>query len=114
MPPLATTGDLLSALLLAWLECYPNNLGAAVEAAVGGLQSVLRATAEACGPEAMRAERSAQVRKMDRRKTADCLSASASCVKGFVSELSCCLICRAMVRSGASSNSGGLCACQSF
>lgn len=41
------TGDLFSALLLAWLHRYPGDLGAALEAAVAGLQAVLVDTVEA-------------------------------------------------------------------
>jgi pyridoxal/pyridoxine/pyridoxamine kinase len=44
-------GDLLCALLLAWSHRYPDNLAAAVEHAVAGLQGVLQLTAAAAGPE---------------------------------------------------------------
>lgn len=62
MPPaLRDAGDLLSALLLAWLQRYPEDMARAVEAAVAGLQAVLQATARECGPAAMTKERSAAV-----------------------------------------------------
>ncbi|KAK9817057.1 hypothetical protein WJX72_008930 [[Myrmecia] bisecta] len=55
------TGDLLSALLLAWTARHPDNLRLAVEKALAGLQCVLRKTAEAC-PEAVAAtDRTAEV-----------------------------------------------------
>ncbi|GBF93943.1 pyridoxal kinase [Raphidocelis subcapitata] len=41
------TGDLLSALLLAWCARHPADLALAVEKAVAGLQAVLRVTAAA-------------------------------------------------------------------
>ncbi|KAK9812527.1 hypothetical protein WJX73_006353 [Symbiochloris irregularis] len=44
------TGDLLTALLLAWLHRLPGDLPGAVEHAIAGLQGVLRATAESCRP----------------------------------------------------------------
>jgi ammonia channel protein AmtB len=47
----AAAGDLLCALLLAWSHRYPDNLAAAVEHAVAGLQGVLQLTAAAAGPE---------------------------------------------------------------
>ncbi|KAF8060301.1 hypothetical protein HT031_004836 [Scenedesmus sp. PABB004] len=49
------TGDLLAALLLAWTHRCPGDLAAAVEAAVAGLQAVLRLTAAAAGPEVLAA-----------------------------------------------------------
>lgn len=55
------TGDLLAALLLAWLHRYPDNVALAIETAVAGLQGVLQATAAACGPSAMSTGRSASV-----------------------------------------------------
>lgn len=45
-----TTGDLLAALLLARTQQHPDNLAAAVELAVAGLQGVLAVTAAAAGP----------------------------------------------------------------
>ena len=47
---LCVAGDLLAALLLAWLHKRPDNMAAAIEAAVSSLQGVLRRTAEACPP----------------------------------------------------------------
>mmetsp|Transcript_16356 Transcript_16356/g.28042 ORF Transcript_16356/g.28042 Transcript_16356/m.28042 type:complete len:336 (+) Transcript_16356:1-1008(+) len=55
------TGDLMAALLLAWLHLYPGDLQTAVERTVAGLQAVLEATAEACGPAALNADRTAAV-----------------------------------------------------
>uniref|UniRef100_A0A383WI31 pyridoxal kinase n=1 Tax=Tetradesmus obliquus TaxID=3088 RepID=A0A383WI31_TETOB len=57
------TGDLLCALLLAWSHRYPDNLAAAVEHAVAGLQGVLQLTAAAAGPAVLAStdERSAAV-----------------------------------------------------
>ncbi|KAF6253149.1 Ribokinase-like protein [Scenedesmus sp. NREL 46B-D3] len=46
-------GDLLAALLLAWSQRYPDDLAAAVEHAVAGLQGVLQLTAAAAGPEVL-------------------------------------------------------------
>lgn len=46
----ALAGDLLTALLLAWLHRLPEDLPAAIEHAIAGLQGVLRATAESCKP----------------------------------------------------------------
>lgn len=57
------TGDLLTALLLAWLDKLPGDLAAAVEHALAGLQGVLQATATACGDVAKTTEHSAQVSK---------------------------------------------------
>lgn len=54
-------GDLLTALLLAWLDKLPGDLAAAVEHALAGLQGVLQATATACGDVAKTTEHSAQV-----------------------------------------------------
>lgn len=45
----APAGDLLAALLLARIHQSPDNLAAAVELAVAGLQGVLAATATAAG-----------------------------------------------------------------
>eukprot|EP00877_Chromochloris_zofingiensis_P002856 jgi/Chrzof1/12571/UNPLg00524.t1 len=44
------TGDLLTALLLAWTFIHPDDIATAVELAIAGLQGVLRATAHAAGP----------------------------------------------------------------
>eukprot|EP00884_Botryococcus_braunii_P022141 jgi/Botrbrau1/8610/Bobra.0196s0010.1 len=38
------TGDLMTALLLAWLHKYPSNLRLAVESALAGLQAILHKT----------------------------------------------------------------------
>jgi len=43
------TGDLLSALLLGWMNRHPDDLGLAVAKALGGLQAVLGGTAAAAG-----------------------------------------------------------------
>lgn len=45
----------MTALLLAWTHKHPNNLAAAVEKAVAGLQGVLTVTAAAAGPEVLAA-----------------------------------------------------------
>jgi pyridoxine kinase len=45
-------GDLLAALLLAWIHKHPGNLALAVEKAVAGLQAVLAATVAAVSPAA--------------------------------------------------------------
>lgn len=42
-------GDLLAALLLAWLYRHPDDVALAAEKAVAGLQAVLAKTAEAAG-----------------------------------------------------------------
>lgn len=56
------TGDLLTALLLARVHQYPDQVAHAVELAVGALQAVLKETVDEAGPEAMASkERSAQV-----------------------------------------------------
>lgn len=54
-------GDLFAALLLGWMHRHPGDLKAALEAAVGGLQAVLRDTVAACGDAAGAAERTAEV-----------------------------------------------------
>lgn len=54
-------GDLLTALLMAWMDKHPSNLKAAVEKAVAGLQGVLQATAEAAGDAASAKERDSKV-----------------------------------------------------
>ena len=58
--PLAA-GDLFTALLLGWLHRHPGELKAALEAAVAGLQTVLRDTVAHCGGAAAATERSAAV-----------------------------------------------------
>lgn len=55
------TGDLLTALLLAWLHKHPDDLQAVVENAIGTLQGVLLSTAEAAGNAASSKEHSAEV-----------------------------------------------------
>jgi pyridoxal/pyridoxine/pyridoxamine kinase len=54
-------GDMLSALLLAWLHRHPDNLQLAVGKAVAGVQLVILKTLEAAGASAQSAERSSQV-----------------------------------------------------
>jgi pyridoxal/pyridoxine/pyridoxamine kinase len=56
------TGDLMAALLLARLHERPHDLATAVELATAGLQAVLQETVAACGPAALAAERTAEVR----------------------------------------------------
>ncbi|PRW45098.1 ammonium transporter [Chlorella sorokiniana] len=51
------TGDLFTALLLGWLHKRPGELKAALEAAVAGLQVVLRDTVDKCGAAAAAEER---------------------------------------------------------
>ncbi|KAL4448371.1 hypothetical protein ABPG75_005590 [Micractinium tetrahymenae] len=55
------TGDLFTALLLGWMHRHPGDLKSALEAAVGGLQAVLRDTVAACGDAAAAKERTAEV-----------------------------------------------------
>lgn len=55
------TGDLFTALLLGWMHRHPGDLKSALEAAVGGLQAVLRDTVAACGDAAAATERTAVV-----------------------------------------------------
>lgn len=55
-------GDLLTALLLAWLHKHPGNLKLAVELAIGGLQAVLGRTIEAAGDAVIATELSSEVR----------------------------------------------------
>ncbi|KAI7837973.1 hypothetical protein COHA_008276 [Chlorella ohadii] len=55
------TGDLFTALLLGWLHKRPGELKAALEAAVAGLQVVLRDTVDKCGAAAAAEERTAAV-----------------------------------------------------
>lgn len=54
-------GDLFTALLLGWLHKRPGELKAALEAAVAGLQQVLRDTVDKCGAAAAAEERTAAV-----------------------------------------------------
>ena len=54
-------GDLMTALLLARLHERPDNLRAAVEAAVAGLQAVLQRTVEAAGDAARSKEATSEV-----------------------------------------------------
>ena len=54
-------GDLLTALLLAWLHKLPGDMASAVEHALAGVQNILQATADACGEYATVQERSSQV-----------------------------------------------------
>jgi hypothetical protein len=54
-------GDLMAALLLAWLHHHPRDLKLAVEKATTGLQAVLCDTALACGKEVLKAPRTAEV-----------------------------------------------------
>lgn len=60
-PPLHPAGDLFTALLLGWLHKRPGELKAALEAAVAGLQAVLRDTVDKCGAAAVAEERTAAV-----------------------------------------------------
>ena len=55
------TGDLFTALLLAWLYRSPGNLKLALEMAVGGLQAVLRGTVQSCGDAATSKEHNSAV-----------------------------------------------------
>lgn len=55
------TGDLFTALLLAWLYKSPRDLKHAMEMAVSGLQAVLRNTVKACGFDATSDESSSEV-----------------------------------------------------
>ncbi len=59
--PLRPAGDLFTALLLGWLHKRPGELKAALEAAVAGLQVVLRDTVDKCGAAAAAEERTAAV-----------------------------------------------------
>ena len=61
-PMFMRAGDLMTVLLLAWLDAHPHNLKHAVEKAVAALQGVLQATAEAAGDAAFTKERDAKVR----------------------------------------------------
>ena len=54
-------GDLLTALLLAWLHKHPGNLKLAVELAIAGLQAVLGRTIEAAGDAVTATELSSEV-----------------------------------------------------
>ena len=47
--PSSPPGDLFTALLLAWLHRYPDDLKTALELAVAGLQEVLLDTVARCG-----------------------------------------------------------------
>lgn len=58
---LAWTGDLMAALLLAWMHLHPGDLALAVEKATAGLQAVLQGTAKASGPAALASDRTAAV-----------------------------------------------------
>ena len=60
-------GDLLTALLMAWMDKHPSNLKAAVEKAVAGLQGILQATAKAAGDAAVAKERDSKVRDANSR-----------------------------------------------
>jgi hypothetical protein len=56
------TGDLLAALLLAWMTRLPGQLDVAVQKAVAGLQVVMANTAASCPPELLHSkERTAEV-----------------------------------------------------
>lgn len=55
------TGDLFTALLLAWLHKCPGDLAAAVEKSVAALQAVLGATVADAGTAAFRGDRDAAV-----------------------------------------------------
>ncbi|EFN56196.1 hypothetical protein CHLNCDRAFT_56126 [Chlorella variabilis] len=55
------TGDLFTALLLGWLHKHPDDLKTALEAAVAGLQAVLRDTVAQAGAAASATERTAAV-----------------------------------------------------
>mmetsp|Transcript_37407 Transcript_37407/g.94391 ORF Transcript_37407/g.94391 Transcript_37407/m.94391 type:complete len:357 (-) Transcript_37407:212-1282(-) len=55
------TGDLVAALLLAWMHHHPGDLATAVEKATAGLQAVLRSTAAASGAAASAAQRTSAV-----------------------------------------------------
>lgn len=70
-------GDLLAALLLAWMHHHPGDLAAAVELAVAGLQAVLTDTAQRCGPAALAAVRTAEV-----------CARACGCVRGWRKRLS--------------------------
>lgn len=83
------TGDLVAALLLAWMHHHPDDLAAAVEKATAGLQAVLHNTVAACGPAALAAERTSEVRML---VTATVLSVSlnldtAPCGRRFLRHL---------------------------
>jgi pyridoxal/pyridoxine/pyridoxamine kinase len=54
-------GDLMTALLLAWLEKHPRNLRHAVESALAGLQGVLQRTHEMSGLTSGATEKTAEV-----------------------------------------------------
>jgi hypothetical protein len=54
-------GDLMTALLLAWLEKHPRNLRHAVESALAGLQGVLQRTHEMSGLTSGTTEKTAEV-----------------------------------------------------
>lgn len=57
----AHAGDLFAALLLGWLQRRPGELKVALEAAVAGLQAVLRDTVEQCSEAATTTDRTATV-----------------------------------------------------
>ena len=57
------TGDLFTALLLAWMHRHPCDLKTALEKAVAGLQAVLADTVEHCGDAAKATMRTAEVRQ---------------------------------------------------
>lgn len=58
-----STGDLLAALLLAWLHRTPDDLQLAVERAVSSLQAVIIRTAAAAGSAAGTRERTIELCK---------------------------------------------------
>ena len=60
-PPPPAVGDLFTALLLGWLHKHPDDLKTALEAAVAGLQAVLRDTVAQAGAAASATERTAAV-----------------------------------------------------
>ncbi|GAB4817197.1 hypothetical protein N2152v2_004243 [Parachlorella kessleri] len=55
------TGDLFTALLLAWMHQHPGDLKTALEKAVAGLQAVLADTVAHCGEAAKATVRTAEV-----------------------------------------------------
>ena len=65
-------GDLLAALLLAWLHRTPDDLQLAVERAVSALQAVLKYTAKAAGGAATAQERIAEVCRARELRLIEC------------------------------------------
>ena len=61
-PAARSAGDLLTALLLAWLDRYPDDLKQAVETAIASLQGIVQRTYESVGDAVKTDSESAEVR----------------------------------------------------